>query len=175
MKNQTLKNQTMSRMIKPAFPVQPGRNRQQGAVLIVGLLMLIVITVLAVSGMNTATTELAIARNDQNYEFAFQAAETGLETALAQSGYDPATTVDLGVSTVSTNENVRTLIDYESKTPVPDRAFSLGSGSGISAYHFVATSTAESRRAGGGDDTDRDSSAVHTQAFYIIGPEGSPL
>jgi type IV pilus assembly protein PilX len=162
-------------MAKATVPVIQSRSRQQGAVLIVGLLMLVVITVLAVSGMNTATTELAIARNDQNYEFAFQAAETGLETALAQSGYDPATTVDLGVNTVGTNENVRTLIDYESKTPVPDQAFSLGGGSGIAAYHFVATSVAESRRAGGGDDTDRDSSAVHTQAFYIIGPEGSAL
>lgn len=165
----------MSRMSRPTISAIQSRNGQHGAVLIVGLLMLIVITVLAVSGMNTATTELAIARNDQNYEFAFQAAETGLETALAQSGYDPATTLDLGVSTVGTNENVRTVIDYESKTPVPDRAFSLGSGSGIAAYHFVATSAAESRRAGGGDDTDRDSSAVHTQAFYIIGPEGSAL
>jgi len=49
-------------------------DKQQGAVLIVSLLLLVVITTLAVSGMNTATTELAMARNDQNYEFAFQAA-----------------------------------------------------------------------------------------------------
>lgn len=59
------------------------RKRQQGAVLIVGLLLLVVITILAVSGMNTATTELAMARNDQTYENAFQAAETGLENALS--------------------------------------------------------------------------------------------
>ena len=54
-------------------------RKQSGAALIVGLLLLVVITVLAVSGMSTATTELAMARNDQNYENAFQAAETGLE------------------------------------------------------------------------------------------------
>ena len=51
-------------------------NRQQGAALVVGLILLVVISVLAISGMNTATTELAMARNDQNYENAFQAAET---------------------------------------------------------------------------------------------------
>ena len=58
---------------------------QQGAALVVGLILLVVITVLAISGMNTATTELAMARNDQNYENAFQAAETGLTQALSQA------------------------------------------------------------------------------------------
>ena len=60
------------------------RNNQQGAALVVGLMLLVVITVLAISGMNTATTELAMARNDQAYEDAFQAAETGIATALSQ-------------------------------------------------------------------------------------------
>ncbi|MDH3805277.1 MAG: PilX N-terminal domain-containing pilus assembly protein, partial [Gammaproteobacteria bacterium] len=59
-------------------------HKQQGAALVVGLILMVVITVLAISGMNTATTELAMARNDQNYEYAFQAAETGIEQALAQ-------------------------------------------------------------------------------------------
>jgi type IV pilus assembly protein PilX len=53
-------------------------SKQQGAALVVGLILLVVITVLAISGMNTATTSLAMARNDMNYENAFQAAETGL-------------------------------------------------------------------------------------------------
>ncbi|MCH8990347.1 MAG: PQQ-dependent sugar dehydrogenase [Acidobacteria bacterium] len=68
----------------------PFRNRQtqRGAVLIMGLLLLVIITILAVSGMNTATTGLAMARNDQNYENAFQAAETGLENALSQGRFN---------------------------------------------------------------------------------------
>jgi Tfp pilus assembly protein PilX len=60
-------------------------KKQQGAALVIGLILLVVITVLAISGMNTATTELAMARNDQNYENAFQAAETGLEQALGST------------------------------------------------------------------------------------------
>ena len=60
-------------------------------------------------------------------------------------------------------------------TSVPDQAFSLGVGSGVVAYHFIATSTATSKRDIGGGTTVRDSKAVHTQAFYIVGPEGSTL
>ena len=61
--------------MKPNFQTMIDRKRQQGAALIIGLMLLVVITVLAVSGMNTATTELAMARNDQTYENVFQAAE----------------------------------------------------------------------------------------------------
>ena len=146
------------------------RNRQQGAALVVGLILLVVITVLAVSGMNTATTELAIARNDQTYENTFQAAENGLEEALAQNTFDTNTPVTV-TKTITAQESVTATINFEDSTIVPDKAFSLGVGTGIAAYHFLATSTAESKR--GGSTTDRDSTATHTQAFYIVGP-GAP-
>ena len=41
-------------------------GKQNGAVLVTSLVLLVIITVLALSGMNTATTELAMARNDQS-------------------------------------------------------------------------------------------------------------
>ena len=148
-------------------------NKQQGAALVVGLMLLVVITVLAISGMNTATTELALARNDQAYENAFQAAETGLETALAQGQF--ATTGNTALAqTITLNQSISTTIQFEDSTMVPDRAFSLGVGSGIAAYHFLATSEAEFRR-DPGNVTDRDSTATHTQAFYVVGPEMSTL
>ncbi len=154
---------------------QHPRNRQSGAALVVGLLLLVVVTVLAVSGMNTATTELAIARNDQGYENAFQAAETGLENAIAQGQFNTLAQTELEQIVVpDTNDAVTATIDFEDETLVPDRAFSLGVGSGISAYHFLATSQAVSRRSAAGV-TDRDSAAVHTQAFYVVGPESPTL
>jgi len=149
-------------------------KRQQGAALVVGLVLLVVVTVLAVSGMNTATTELAMARNDQNYEFAFQAAETGLEAALSQGRFDTLNDVDLGTGYINSHDEVRSQIRYEGSTLVPDRAFSLGVGSGIAAYHFQASAEAKSERAPG-STTDRDSSALHTQAFYVVGPESNQL
>ena len=148
------------------------RQKQHGAALVVGLILLVVITVLAVSGMNTATTELAMARNDQNFENAFQAAETGLEQALAQPAFDPAVAATV-TQEINANDSVSADISYESWSYVPDKAFSLGVGSGVSAHHFIAVSQASSRR---DPDvvTDRDSTATHTQAFYIVGPEPPP-
>lgn len=148
-------------------------NKQNGAALVVGLILLVVITVLAISGMNTATTELAMARNDQNYENAFQAAETGLETALGQGQFDTLAGAAI-TQTINVHDEVDTQVNFEDSTLVPDKAFSLGGGGGVSAYHFLATSLAESRRAPG-STTDRDSTATHTQAFYIVGPEASTL
>lgn len=148
-------------------------KRQDGAALVVGLILLVVITVLAISGMNTATTELAMARNDQNTENAFQAAETGLEAALAQGRFDTLATTTV-TQNITANESVSATIQFEDSTLVPDRAFSLGVGSGINAYHFIATSTAQSQR-DPGNPSDRDTTAVHTQAFYVVGPEAPTL
>ena len=147
-------------------------GRQDGAALIVGLILMVVITILAISGMNTATTELAMARNDQSYENAFQAAETGLEMAISQGRFDTLVNVTL-TQTVNSYDSVTAVINFEDTTLVPDRAFSMGVGSGIAAYHFNAVSTAESKFDPGG--TDRDASAVHTQAFYVVGPEAGSL
>lgn len=151
-----------------------GIRQQQGAALVVGLLLLVVITVLAISGMNTATTELAMARNDQNYENAFQAAETGLEQALSMGAFNTAAAGTVPLILINANDSVSADIAYEDSSIVPDRAFSLGVGSGVSAYHFLATSRAQSERVQG-STTDRDSTAVHTQAFYIVGPEAPTL
>ena len=148
-------------------------QKQDGAALVVGLILLVVITVLAISGMNTATTELAMARNDQNYENAFQAAETGLAVALGQGAFNTLVGATI-TQTITTYESVSVQITFEDSSPVPDRAYSLGAGSGVAAYHFIATSQASSMR-DPGNPTDRDSTAVHTQAFYIVGPQASTL
>lgn len=156
-------------MMKKTNTIFPTARRQRGAALVIGLLLLVVITVLAISGMNTAATELAMARNDQAYEDAFQAAETGLATALSQGQFATAATATVPTTTTS-HQSISATIRFEDSTMVPDKAFSLGVGSGISAYHFLATSQAAFRR-DPGDVTDRDSTAVHTQAFYVVGPE----
>jgi hypothetical protein len=152
---------------------QNASRTQDGAALVVGLILLVVITVLAISGMNTATTELAMARNDQNYENAFQAAETGLEAALAEIGFDTSGPTTL-TATINAHDSVTAEIRFEGSTIVPDKAFSLGIGSGVAAYHFQATARSKSRRSPG-STSDRDAEATHTQAFYIVGPQAPTL
>ncbi|HET8692290.1 MAG TPA: PilX N-terminal domain-containing pilus assembly protein, partial [Steroidobacteraceae bacterium] len=54
-------------------------RRQQGAALVIGLVLLLVLTILAVSGVFTSTMELRMVGNTQNQERAFQAAEVAIE------------------------------------------------------------------------------------------------
>jgi hypothetical protein len=58
------------------------RHRQRGAALIVGLVLLMVLTVLAISAMRTATLDLTMAGNAQFRENAFQLAESGIQTTM---------------------------------------------------------------------------------------------
>ena len=62
--------------------------RQAGAALVVAMILLIILTLLAISGMTTSTTELQMAGNEQYTENAFQAAETGIERTIANGAFD---------------------------------------------------------------------------------------
>jgi hypothetical protein len=57
--------------------------KQQGAALAVALILLVVLTLLAVSGMGMATAELVMAGNEQLRRKASDAASAGIERALA--------------------------------------------------------------------------------------------
>ena len=57
-------------------------SKQRGAALVIGMILLVVITLLAVVGMNIANTELASATSEQLRLRAFNAAETGLEITM---------------------------------------------------------------------------------------------
>ena len=151
-------------------------KHQHGAALIIGLLLMVVITVLAVSGMNTATTELAMARNDQTYETAFQAAETGLETALGSGQFNTVAATTLP-QIVQGKETIDASIVFTEATLVPPEkagAYSIGAGTGVAAYHFLATSSAQ-YNVNSSSTSDRDAAAVHTQAFFKVGPASSSL
>jgi hypothetical protein len=68
---------------------------QSGAVLAVGLVLLLVLTVLATAAMQAATVELQMAGNEQSLQHAFRAAEAGIEQAIAAGGFtiDPSAVV----------------------------------------------------------------------------------
>lgn len=68
--------------------IKPYTHRQRGAALIVGLVLMMVMTVLAISTMRTSTLELVMAGNTQYRETARQLAEAGLADAVAQIDAD---------------------------------------------------------------------------------------
>lgn len=66
------------------FPPTP--RRQRGAVLAIGLLILVVMTLIGVTGMSTSGLQLKMAGNLKDWHIAFQAVEAGLrdgETDIA--------------------------------------------------------------------------------------------
>jgi type IV pilus assembly protein PilX len=69
------------------------RSRQQGAALVVGLIVLLVMTMLGVASMGSMTSELRMAANVQIRNTAFQAASAAIEDAKVDPGItwlDPA-------------------------------------------------------------------------------------
>jgi type IV pilus assembly protein PilX len=167
------------------------RGRQNGAALVVGLLLLLVLTILAISGMTTATLELQMAGNEQYQERAFQFAEAGIEQAMAAGIYttdpsaiaaqytnpnsiDPAPIRGAGTQIAdcpdqpvanSSSGECEYFLRFDQAagiTPVPGGGFSLGTG--LQAYHFVVDGVGVAER---GAQTQNQAS------FYIIGPGGT--
>ena len=137
----------------PHFPTP--RSAQTGAALIVGLVLLLVLTVLGVSGMNTATMEITMAANTQFQEDAFQLAEDGIEIAIGTRAYstDAARTIDWLNNGASPDR--RAVTTYRMNTPAP------GSSVGeLEAFHFDTTSVGHGPR---------NAVSQHTQSFYVIG------
>ena len=77
----------------------PGGRHQSGAVLIVAMIILVVLTLLGVTAMNTSSLQEKIASNTQEQVHAFQAAETGLNQAFADNlAYDISSTYSGGAA-----------------------------------------------------------------------------
>lgn len=138
-------------------------SSQSGAALIVGLILLLVLTMLGISGMQTSTFELLQANNSQYAQNAFEAAETGIDRAMISTGLNTA----IAVVVPETPVDVGSASSFESRTRfalttnVPQGLFSLGSGGGFQAYHFDINSTGRSAR---------NAQSNHTQSFYVVGP-----
>lgn len=141
-------------------------SRARGAALVVGLILLMVLTVLAISGMNTSTLELQMAGNMQYSEKAFQAAEIGIERAFRSGSYNTQSSLSTPVTTITTGrpETFTTTMSFDADsgvTPVLSGGYSMGVGTGYSAYHFDIRSTGASSR---------NAKSVHAQSFFVIGP-----
>ena len=62
-------------------------RRQHGAALVVGLILMLVLTILGVSGMSVSIFGLTMASNAQYQQNAFQAGETGIDIAMDQRNF----------------------------------------------------------------------------------------
>lgn len=144
-------------------------SAQRGASLIIGLVLLLVLSVLAISTMSSATFGLAMTGNAQYAENAFQMAETGLDLSLAGGGYlnggnsaIPATVInDANGDQIGTFDAATS---FQETTPPPPREGRANSYGSFEACHFQTVATGGSAR---------NATSQHTQEFYVICPGGS--
>lgn len=81
--------------------IAPGRQR--GAVLVVSLVLLVVLTLLGVSVMNVTQLEERMAGNAQEMNQAFHTAETGLSQAYGDSNvWNPTSAITQDYTTIPT-------------------------------------------------------------------------
>lgn len=137
-------------------------SRQRGAALAIGLILLLVLTILAVSGMNTASMELVMAGNEQFRQRAFHASTTGIELALADLAAVPQTGAPITVPralTAETTDSVETTSQYMGDD-LNVSGFSAGKFVGIN-YQINSTGTSS-----------RNSRSEQTQGAYVIQSTG---
>jgi len=116
----------------------PARPRQQGAVLYIALILLIILTIIGVAAARLQTGEAVMARNDHNHQLALQAAEAALRNveinlaagnwsiaqfaANANGLYVLSTEVQGGVPGVVVPGSIADQINWNTNFPAPNPA-----------------------------------------------------
>ena len=135
-------------------------KRQQGAALVVGLLLLLVLTLLAVSGMNSASLEFIMAGNEQYRSNAFQAAEAGIEQTMSQGNFNPGAPPQVLNGAPTANDAWASSVTPQ-LLGVPLPALWGNSWNSFSTYHFEITSVGSSTRG---------ARAINLQGVAVISP-----
>lgn len=145
-------------------------RREQGAILVIGLVLLLVMTVLGISTMSTASLELNMAGNDQFMENAFQLAESGIDTTMTalnngtpvpppvNPGVCPAFGAPVPVAPMGGTVAVR--LCFQGDIPDLTGGSSLGK---IRQYHFVNQSAGVAQSA---------ARSLNHQGLFVRGPDG---
>jgi type IV pilus assembly protein PilX len=146
--------------MKPINSPSGIRNRQSGAALVIGLILLLVLTILAISGVNSASLEFFMAGNEQFRQNAFQAAETGIERAMVGGTYNPAAAAQtIAGSNTATDTYTATITPQVGGLPQP--ALWGNSWNSFSTYHFEIASTGAAVR---------NARALNNQGVAVIAP-----
>ncbi len=139
-------------------------SRQQGASLIIGLVLLLVLSILAVSTMNSATFGLTMAGNMQFSENAFQLAETGIEVGISNGPFCAGSDCPANViaETQVLDPDGKSIGTFQADTVYQTCTLKDGYSSSFRAYHFRIASVGRSTRGAQSD---------HQQEFFLIGPD----
>jgi type IV pilus assembly protein PilX len=147
-------------------------RRQSGAVLITSLILLLIMTMLAVTTMRTATMEETMARNAAFANRAFQAAESALASAMYTANDSViSTALSNGTNSVTTSglnsnltSNATVTHQVMENAPCPGSSMGIGRGGTFENVYFRVE--AEGSLQSGGDTLAR--SAVDAGISYCI-------
>lgn len=147
-----------------AYPHTPARKAQSGAALIISLILLMVLTVLAISTMRTASLELLMAGNAQYRENAFRLAQSGIDAVMRRG--DPgvlsdctAPVSDPEVAVAGLGGRYATTVCYRGKSITPGNSFAR-----IPTFNYEVAST--------GTTDQRDARARLVQGYALTGASG---
>jgi len=144
-----------------------GYRRQRGTALIVALLLLLVITLLAVGGMNSAAVELIMAGSEQHRQYAFQAAETGIEQTIITGGFIPGAADEVHNSVTvpgSTTDTYSTTLRSDLAGAAQPAVWG-NSWNSFSTYDFTITSTGSFL-----GTSVRSAQSTHSQGIAVLAP-----
>jgi type IV pilus assembly protein PilX len=143
-------------------------HRQRGAALVVGMVLLLALTVMAIAGMSTASLELMMAGNEQYRGRAFQAAEVGVEQAYRFSTFNAVTGFFESRAGAVPNMNPDTYA-WTVTMPTGNGTSTPVIGNSVDkfwTFHFSISSTGTSAR---------NSTATNTQEVSIIANQDTTL
>lgn len=146
------------------FSRTPKQHAQAGSALPVSLIMLLLLTILGVSGLQMARSQLQMTGYEQFHALALRAAENAIEDALVNQVNTDAmplitdTALDFGTSIQG-----QTTRQYLMQGPVPSGGASLANGQ-FAAYHFEINGTGTAPA---------NTQATVTQGIYIIASGGN--
>lgn len=139
---------------------------QHGAALVVGLILLVAITLMALASMNSSTLDLMMAGNEQFRSRSFAAAETGIEVAVKNdpafntgADYDLPSAVAVGSGTDRYTYIIRR--PNSGKVEGSPAGYSTGGKDKFGAVYFRITSTGTS---------ERNASSVTVQEVFQVVP-----
>lgn len=154
---------------------RPARNTQQGAVLLVSLVLLLILTTLAVTAASTSALQERMSSNAQQANTAFQAAENGLANTIDLiSGHasPPADQTYLYCKNVQSN-CAANAADLTSRTRVAVAAkledgYSFREGSGTPMVMTYDISSSASLDLGTTTITNSNTNALHRQGYMTV-------
>jgi len=137
---------------------------QRGAALIVGLMLLVIVTLLAVTAMGTANTELVMSGNEQFRERAFQAAEAGLEMAIRKSR---TTDADVPMTCNEYLDTASTAMGSQAQDAYTSRLSFIGSNPLVEGTSKGKGVTFGVRSTG---SSVRNATSIHDAGIWTLGP-----